>query len=101
MHHADTRPCAQPAKLDRHKVRGEINVGEAHVSQIIKLAIKDHIGNIANHPVILQSSAIGDRVLRKISPGGRKMQRIVGDFLEPEATGCRATDADGHVGLAF
>lgn len=101
MRHADT--CAQRhlTQLHRHRIRCKRNTVNTDIDQIVQLAVKDHIGNIANHTMafdILERPDFGMR--SQIVARCDQMQFIIGDLLHQKTARSWCADSYGHVGLA-
>ena len=98
MHHPDPCPGAQKLGLDRHGIGGDIGGGMAEFAQIIQFLVKDHVGDIADHPVVFQICQRPDRwVAFQITTRGCQMQLVFCQLLHRQFACLRPADGNGHV----
>ena len=101
MHDAQPRPRPHRLHLHRDRIAADLCALDPGGGQIVQLSVKDHVGDIADHPMPAQ---IGQRPQRRV-PGqiigmSGQMQVIISQPLHHQPPRIGGRHGDGHVGLA-
>ena len=102
MHNRHPCPQAHPVELHRNRVRGKAKPFHPGFGQIVQLGIKNQIGDIADHPVVLEVvERFNRRMACQIAARSGKVQLVIGQLLHGQPAGGGAGYGNRHIGLAL